>query len=343
MKNLLFLLALLCTNVVSAQKISRIITLPDGREVDNGHVFVAGEDATFHSENGQTTEWEFRSYSLNKDTLELVLKSEKTASSFTISTAPELFRELSHTAKRFVSDGDSSVYYKGFVYQVLQGERTDSMAVTFNLLPSRPKLVRASLYGNYDWTTDNYDGNAILDVTFTAARMDTCQLMWASTDQCFLYEFPCDGNYIWCYCGLDSLKREGKQATITITSAEWGQYYCVAVYNQYGGSLGDDRILSSDYISDPAVRERIAQMKKRAGIAAVVSDPVRVLYQDNVLYVCNSDGRDGRLTVYTLSGLAVKCQESLADMDLSDCTLGIYIVKVEYGQNESFTTKIIKR
>lgn len=178
---------------IMSQKISPIITMQDGREVNSEYAFLDGDICTFFTDNYEGFYWSF--VLINKDSLMQVLHTEERTYAFTIAIHPDLAEW--YYAKHYEEAGDSSVYIKGIVYLWNGQEKKDSMTIRLNVLPSKPEIIDISfIYTKYDWEYNDFCPNAEFNIAIRSARTNAYR---ARTGDPFYFSFPYDNKRYFRY------------------------------------------------------------------------------------------------------------------------------------------------
>ena len=334
-----------CAYCLPAQKISSVITLQDGTKVGRNHVFVEGESGLFFidGQGYDTSEvnWTFDIYTNEKKDRYTVFKSKGT--SFKVSTDLQTFRELNsrRLCHRFIYDGDSSVYYKGVVCMSVDDIEVDSIEITFNLLPSRPKTIVGSLTGEFDWDNDFFGWNAKLQIEFQAERMDSCRLAAAISDTVFLFKFPSE--YLWFYCIVDLQQKENGNWLLTYPYAEWGEFYQILARNKYGAVLGSDTIFTTNYIHDEEILKRIWQYDETSSVKTTEPASDAILFDNNILHFDRNYAGYDICTIYTISGKMIMRRSCSDDIDMSSYSPGMYILNITDGNGKTTRKKLLMK
>lgn len=352
MKRTMILIIMLCCLLQQnmPQKISSIITLQDGRKVTDGYAFLDGDTCTFHVDgNEQKYDWSFALYKVHREehlifpnespVLVEALHSEESAKTFSI--YPELIN-WRYAYNFYGEDGDSSVYFKGMVYLWNEQEKVDSMNVHFNLLPSRAKIIGATFtYTKYDWEYDDFFPNAEFSISFRPERSDGCYII---TGDPFYFEFPSTQSYFHSMWEA-AVKVSDGEWSVKTNLVDWGQFYCINVFNKYG-IVACDTLCSTNYIQDPGILSRLAELEKEASAIFTISHDtrqIRIVFRNHCVGIEGDRSQVQELSVYTHGGILVKKQSGGEDMELSDLVKGCYVVSCRTTENKVIITKIQKQ
>lgn len=328
--------------VTHAQEISTAIILQDGEIVDNSHVFLDGETATFRLQDANkygNIKWSLDILQ-NNDQYLTVLESDKDVDEFKFTVSPNLFqygRKLCRVA------GDSSVYFNGTVHLHKAGRQIDKYPIRFNLLPSTPKVTGASLSGGYfDFKTLGYDPFAMLHVSFISARIEGCWLMkYESTDSVNVFQFP-HYNYI-VYYHPDVLRTNEYYNELVSSYADWGQFYILASKNKYGIVMGADTINTTELVTDQEILDALANYRESLGVREVNSNEWNIFIKNNVLYIKENAGSNAKTAIFSSDGRLIYMKDSQKEIDLNFLERGIYIIKIRLNNKKVITKKYIKQ
>ena len=324
---------------IMSQKISPIIILQDGREVNQEHAFLDGDTCTFHSDNtNEKYNWSFALFERNTNNLMQVLRTAEPTSTFTIHS--DLIDW--HYAKRYKMEGDSSVYFKGMVFLLDGQEKKDSLAIRFNLLPSIPKIIDASfIYTKYDWEYDDFFPNAEFSIYFRSERCDKCLLY---TGDPFDFDFPLTHSYFRSVRDISPYRSSGI-LIIRTDDADWGQFYEMLPGNKYGWGMSNDTLFSTNYIYDPQILARLDELKKEeASVSSVPNEySIQIINKNNYIEIEGNKSLVQDLSIYSPTGKLMKTQRGSENIDISNLPQGLYIVSCRTTTNQLLTQKIMKQ
>lgn len=328
-----------------AQKLSPHITLHDGREVTDEHAFLTDDTCTFHvAGNGEKADWAFAYQTMWGGTV-IKVRSKEASASFSIYA--DLIQDgidnptlWARNAKPFEEKGDFSIYYKGVVYTLDGDEKTDSMVIRFNLLPSRPRITGVSFTQDcYDWDNDTFYPNSTFGITFSAARCEDALLATESphyTERPEKYDF---------FLHPEIRQESNGMLSVETSHTDWGEYYRLDVYNKYGIITGKDFFLTTDYITDPLILIRLKEISQESNAVQHVAagNDIRIVCQGNRIEIQGDKSGVSSLTLYDGTGKVVKHQSHGEDMHLSGLPQGLYILSCRTKDHQTITTKIIRR
>lgn len=330
-----------------AQKIAPQITLHDGREVTNEYAFLADDTCTFHvTGDGGKADWAFAYQSMWRGTV-IQARSKEASASFSIYA--DLIQDhieyptlWARNAKPFEEKGDSSIYYKGVIYTLDGDEKTDSMVIKFNLLPSRPKITGVSFTQDcYDWDNDTFYPNSTFGITFSAAR---CEDALLATESPRYTERP--EKYTVDFFIHPEIRQEPNgMLSVETNHTDWGEYYRLDVYNKYGIITGKDFFLTTDYITDPLILIRLKEIGQGSTTVqqAVADNEIRIVNKGNRIEIQGDKSAVSSLTLHDGTGKVVKRQSHGEDMNISGLPQGLYILSCRTKDHRTITSKIIRR
>lgn len=335
--------ALFCAMAsATAQRISPIITLQNGREVTSEYAFLSGDVCTFRLEDGQAKgEWSISIFDNDVEEPVIRLKTEEATDAFVVPIDSIDW----YGAATFDVPGDSSAYFKGMVHVVLENGKEDSIPVRFDLLPLEPEIVGASfVYTQYNWEYDDFLHNAEFSIYFRSERCDKYIL---ESGDSYFFEFPQHdyrryfftkefGNL---YKGVDSI------LIVRTTSTDWGQFYRLIVGNKYGWRAANDTLCTTDYITDPKILARLEELEREytSVVPNMIEESFRICRQGDVVKVIGSEGLVSELVVSSYSGVVVKRVVNNSSIDISDLPGGFYIALCRIKDNRVLTYKFLKQ
>lgn len=321
-----------------SQKISPVITLQNGREVNSEYAILERDTCTFCANMDEAYNWSFALFERKPDALVQVLQTNERVKEFTIH--PDLIDWT--YAKRYEEEGDSSVYFKGMVYLWEGQEKKDSLVVRFNLLPSRLDIIEASFtYSEFDWEYDDFNLKAVLTIVGSAARGNSYSL-WCGDSFCF--SFP--EHYFFRYgCIPNVYENEAGKVSLEYNHADWGEFYIVSTHNKYGTVYGVDTLFTTDYISDPKILARLEELEKEYHAVSSIPNEydIRIINKNDHIEINGNKSLVQGLFIYDSTGKLIKMQRGGENMDISKLSQGLYIVSCRTTDNQILTTKIMKR
>ena len=213
----------------------------------------------------------------------------------------------------------------------------DRVPLTLNVLPSRPKVKKASIYGDFDFEYGGYKPYGELAVQFSAERMNDFRLFSVLSDSLNVFQFPdtCWGNF-----DIVDINEKGTNLyEFSYNYADWGQFYTLFAYNQYGIVAGDT-IFTTSLIDDSEILTYIDSVHKQiTSIDEVTGGNIRLAVKHNILVIENPANSQLQSEIYSLDGTLVKKNYSSNTIDLSDLSNGIYVAKIISDKN-TITQKI---
>gem|GEM_PF-6258261 len=242
---------------------------------------------------------------------------------------------------RYVEPGDSSTYYRGYVVCV-KGTCEDTVNVSFNLAPSKPKVLKANLtYDWFDFETLSFV-NPNVELFFAVEHFDNVNgsILYTETEAMLdLNEFI-DKELFWGiqteYTGVEEVKNNVFRHS---HYGSWNQYMCFCLINKYGYSQNSDTIFTTDYITDQRILDSIAKYYT-TGIESFV-----VKKDDVNITVCGSnvcmDSKVKTVTITNLSGQCMLRKNECDNIDISMLQSGIYVITLVTDTGEKYSKKII--
>ncbi|MGM9709966.1 MAG: T9SS type A sorting domain-containing protein [Prevotella sp.] len=323
-----------------AQGIASTIQLQDGTIVDRSHIFLDGEAPLFHVQDIKSDDltWTLSFYNESGGKT-VCLESDAGADQFTFKIEPSLFSGLYLDFQRIEYPNDSSVYIICSV-ELHRGDIIiDSLPLTLNVLPSRPKVIKASIAGDFDFEYGGYEPYGELAVQFSAERMNECIMFFYHSDSLNVFQFPetFGGNYEF----VDVNEVCKNIYEFKYGYADWGQFYSIDAYNQYGGVQGDT-IFTTSLIENPEILSYLETIQSQiAGIAEVQDEDMRIYLNNNKLIIDGTHNMPISTDIYTANGTLINRYFSTNTIDLNDLCTGAYIVKIKLD-DKTITRKIIK-
>lgn len=336
---LLFLLICLISLNSQAQRIASTILLQDGIVVDSSHVFLDGDRLTFTLQNepSRNVYWSFSCYN-DKGKKQLCRKSDKGIKNFTVKVEPNLFKDNLYSIQKIEYPNDSSVYIRCSV-DLFQGNIVkDSVSFLLNILPSRAKVKKASIKGNFDFDEGGYNPFAEITVLFSADRMNDFRLFSYTPDSAHVFQFPgiCEGIYY-----TVNFNKKGQNIyEFRYDYVDWGEFYSIITYNKYGVVCGDT-LFTTSLIEDPQIINYINSIHNRtSSVNEVKDDNIRLHLHHNIIVIENLTNSSLQTSIYSLDGTLIRSY-STSTIDLNDLCKGIYVVKIR-SNPKTITQKINK-
>ena len=215
----------------------------------------------------------------------------------------------------------------------------DSVPLTLNVLPSRPKVIKASIAGDFDFEYGGYEPYGELAVQFSAERMNECIMFFYHSDSLNVFQFPetFGGNYEF----VDVNEVCKNIYEFKYGYADWGQFYSIDACNQYGGVQGDT-IFTTSLIEDSEILRYLETIHSQiVGIDDVQDEDMRICLNNNWLVIDGTHNTPISTEIYAVNGTFIKRCSSTNTIDLNDLCTGAYIVKIKLD-DKTITRKIIK-
>ncbi len=348
MKRTLFL-ALACIYMFSsyAQTISRTIRLSDGRTVDASHIFLENDNGTFFTEpSGTKADWNLKIYTNSKQKpLIEVLTTNEPSDSFTINIDSINWSYIDSTNRvvrpyHFITENDSSIYYRGIVSMGSKGIVKDKIEVTFNLAPSTPKILDVAFDYEYDWNDDMIFPNGNLYVTVQSQRAARYTALNTTTPFCF--EFPKMHGFLQIQ-EIPEISDTGI-AVFHSDYADWGEFYTFKTSNKFGTVWCNDTILTTDYITDPDILARIEELRNESGDLCKThqDNEIHITTLQNYLVIVGDRTAIDNVTIFDMTGRTVSTQNNGENLYINNLQKGCYIVTCRTKQNKTYIFKFVK-
>lgn len=326
-----------------AQRIASTFLLQDGTTVDSSHRFVDGEMPTFYLESGQGENifWSFSFYD-KSDEKNICIKSKTDVNPFTLKIEPSLFSsfDIVSDCQKIEYPNDSSVYIRCSVDLHQGNVIIDSVPLVLNVLPSHPKIKEASIVGNFDFEGGGYNPLAELTVLFSAERMNECRFVSYVSDSLNVFQFPENSTRI--SYNVDINEKSKNQYEFKYEYADWGEFYTVVSYNEYGGIHGDT-IFTNSIIDDAEIIHYLETIHNQStAINEVQDDDIRIFFKNNNLIIEDSSNTQILSEIYSANGTLVNRSFPSKTIDFSNLCRGIYVVKIK-SNKRTITKKIIKK
>lgn len=328
---LVFIVSLISINC-QAQNIASSIQLQDGTIVNCSHVFVDGEIPTFYSENGlcENIFWSFSVYDENGEK-NICIKSEKGTDRFTFKIEPNLFPcfDYINDSQKIEYPNDPSLYIRCSVDLHQDNITIDSVPIILNILPSRPKIKKASILGNFDFKLGGYNSSAELTILFYSERMSKCRFLSYVADSLYSFQFP--ESYTGVYYDVDIKEKSKNSYEFKYDYADWGEFYTIAAYNKYGSVLGDT-LFTNSIIEDPEIIKFLEKMYNRVTIDEIQNDNLQISLKNNILTIEGLSNKQILYEIYSVNGRLINRRFSTKTIDLNNLCSGIYIIKIKLGE-----------
>lgn len=331
------------SSIINAQNISPDILLSDGQIVNTSHIFLDKENPTFSLDQSDfVADWQFHLYtSADKSESILISQSESSSNKFTLDFVNTLTRDgITSKLHQFSNGMDNSIYFIGFVQISSDKTILEKIDISLNLLPSKPILSNISYEYKYNWDFDMMDyGN--LSVTVSSNRTSGKFLAKATVDT-FCFEFPTTGRWY----GTEFAKNSSSDnSAIFFTDwAEWGTYYWFETYNQYGYAVSD-MILTTDYITDPDILNRLEEIKNSRSEQPeiIISNDITFNTSQNTISIIGDKSAISDITICDIQGRVLYTQNSNDDIDISSLNKGLYILLYTDSAGHKYSTKFQKK
>lgn len=345
MKHLILLMLLSISSIINTQNISPDILLSDGQKVNTSHIFLDEENPTFSLDQSDfVVDWQFFLYtSADKSESILVSQSESSTGKFYIDFETAIIgKDISAKLHQFTNDTDDSIYYIGFIQISTNGNIIEKIEITLNLLPSKVIIedIRYEYEYVYDWEYDMIFPNGNLYVTASAKQADYFNALSTTTPFCF--EFPSKGFGL-----IEPFYKESDDtdtATYHSDFADWGDFYCVWAINKYGFSTSET-ILTTDYITDPDILNRLEEIKNSHSELPLVrvDDNITFSVADNTISIIGDKSAISDITICDIQGRVLYTQNSNDDIDIASLNKGIYILSYTDSAGHKYSTKYQKK
>ena len=205
---------------------------------------------------------------------------------------------------------------------------TDSKIINWALLPSRPIISRETFSYTFNWEDNDIYPNG--DFSFIVKANDASGFL-VNISESFLFEEP--KFYPLCK------RYDGSSITEVSYKADWGEYLQVEAYNIFGSVLGD-AICTTDYITDPAILERISELKSAdIDILKISSSNSFISWLNNEISF--SEVAD-KVYLYNCNGQLIDSWRDIEHLNISEYPNGIYIIVGIYN-SKYYKLKILKK
>lgn len=358
MKYLIVILLLICPILSKAQVLDKCILVNNRDVVKGDYVFHDGDSLSFkvnNIDNENSLCWdvcvEMNEY-LNGNLYDALMKQCVIGENFGFSITPQLFSSSSSFngsySKRIEHENDSLVYTHAVVHLYKGSVVLDSMSLYLNVLPSRPKIIRAELKGEFDYEYNWYQQSAKLCVEFSSYLMKGCCLQRFVSDSIFanvcpMYDWasklvlPMD--YLKNYCAF-SVKNG--VFSFKYNDADWGEFYKIYSYNDYGDVDSKDAINTTKLINDTNVISSLKKYFDRyTRVNNVKSDNILSISYKNDRICVNNNIRNIPIMIYSFDGRLVFSSMVLDSIDVPALPKGLYYVKAISNTGFFQTCKII--
>lgn len=339
---LFFIVCLLSANSI-AQKIASSILLQDGTIIDSSHIFMDGEEPTFYVENGQYENivWSFSFLGRDGEKYKCIESNERT-NTFTFKIDPKIFSgtNLINNCQLIEFPNDSSVYFRCSVDLLQNNVIKDNVTILLNVFPSRAKIKKASISGNFDFEDGGYNPFAELKLLCSSDRTNDFRIVSYVSDSLYVFQF-----HEYCtqiYDEVTTTKIEQNLYEIKYDYADWGNFYTIVSYNKYGAIRGDT-IFTNDIIVDSEIVHFIEEYHNQiTSIDETRNDDVKLSWKNNFLTIEGLSCSQILLEIYTTDGTLISRKTKTKIIDMSDYCSGVYIVRIKHN-NQIITKKIFKR
>ena len=343
MRILLFITFLMSTMMSSAQVLDKVIVVNNSYEVMTEHTFVDGDSLKFSvicdDVVNHNFEWE-ACIEIQDNSFMSLIKRHVTSNSFGFSVSPSLFTQSN--IKRIEFQNDSCIYYHTKVFLYEDAVVLDSLSLHINVLPSKPKFVRLSLDGIFDYEDCCYNELAELRVSFTSNSMDQCYLAQIRSTEDSLYLNQIPNHYVLTYIPVTSVE-EAYYHSIQYKNADWGQFYQIISQNKYGSVVSEEIIQTTDLIEDISIRDAVEHYYTPTFIKNVHPETLArcISYKNGVLYKTGSEGSVFSISIYDSKGQQVISSLISDLLDISFLPKGIYVIKcIDINKDSEITFKM---
>lgn len=207
------------------------------------------------------------------------------------------------------------------------GER-DSRDIRLGLLPTRPVISEVSYTYRYNWEKDYIEPNACFSFKVKSEGADEIIIHESNP---YLYEPPA-------FYGLSEGFKGMEEVEINYDE-DWGVYLYVSAGNHFG-FVCSEVICSTDYITDPAILSRIAELKEKdTGIDEIENEVPGNFRWDGTFLIFPAIVSS--VSVVDIGGREILSASNVESLNLSSLATGIYIVvyKLE-NQNNGIINRI---
>lgn len=208
------------------------------------------------------------------------------------------------------------------------GER-DSRDIRLGLLPTRPVISEVSYTYRYNWEKDYIEPNACFSFKVKSEGAD--EIIIHESDPYF-YEPPAFYGLSEGFKGMDEVEINYDE--------DWGVYLYVSAGNHFG-SVRSEVICSTDYITDPAILARIAEIKDmETGVGEVGSDKPDSYRWDGT--VLTFPDIVSSVNVVDMGGREILSASDVESLNLSSFANGIYMVVYKFENQKDGVINRIK-
>ncbi len=205
----------------------------------------------------------------------------------------------------------------------------DVKNVRMKLLPSRPQFKSVIFTYAYDWEWDDIYPNGLFTIQ---AHSDDAELFIFNYTESFLFEL--DKNIFFQFCQ----KYECKEDVKIEFDADWGEFITVQAQNSFG-IVTSDTLLTTSYITEEDILNRIDELHRRANVDEIASDVDSVSWDGRTLQFIKPMQN---VSICGIAGSLVVHHREASELDLSNLPSGIYVVTYE-DRNKHNYKKIFKR
>lgn len=205
---------------------------------------------------------------------------------------------------------------------------SDCKIINWALLPSRPVISDEVFSYIFNWEDNDIYPNGYF--SFFVKAIDSSGL-FVNISESFLYEEP--KFYPW------GKRYDGRSITEVSYNADWGEYVQVEAYNLFGSVLGD-AICTTDYITDPAILDRINELK------SANTDVLQMTPSSSFITLLHNEISFREVVdnayLYNCNGQLIDSWRYIEHLDISEYPNGIYIVSCIYN-SKYYKLKIVKK
>lgn len=305
------------------------MTCTDGREFPPNTALLKNDTCVFPLDGDAIADW-----CLYVETMYGNKKCSERNNSKSIQACTGVCNVNWRDAVRYVFDGDSSTYYKARVV-CKDGERKDSIDFFFNLVPSKPKIIKAEFsYDYFDFDLFSFFGTKY-DVVVQSERVKEVYVYYTE-----FYPSDYDNLEFQYIYGFPDMERINEN-TYALSSDLWSWQQKIRFFanNEYGGSQYSDTLFTNDFVKDQELIDKINETLKIENVSENNEpEDVGVYISHDRLFVKSSDVRQVRLC--NVSGQLVLSENKSNNIDLSLLSKGIYIITVITNNNKITTKKL---
>ena len=220
--------------------------------------------------------------------------------------------------------------------------------ITPRLAPGKPIISNPHfIFENYDWEYDSmYDNTPPSEFTFDlySENATTFELHLVMSKGDYNY-FTIDDWYNGKDNGVNITYHNGwgevadGQATYLSTNVigkggqDWGEIILIRGYNEYGFGVYSEPIFTTDYITDPAILERIKRLQIEAEMTTPTAEDLRIVRSGGSLVAVSDGDAVVEVEMIGIDGAkrATASGRGQAAADLTQLAPGVYVVRASDG------------